>query len=377
MDPDPYSEIFDDSPCYDDRDPIEWYFEDTSPCYDDYDPSELHFEDDSPPNLDELEDPNDVFFDDSLDPMHSTYEANASGHQMLKTENEMLKYQLETKTKSENFALQELIRMKQENEQLKTRLVQKKVSGCYPMKSVPCGIAVIINNEEFISSSKRVGTDKDAHGLEDLFTYLGFSLHRHDNLTGDKMMAALVKVADMNHSRFDSLVVAILTHGREGNVLYGTDNKTVAVRDVVNIFKADNCPSLAGKPKIIFLQACRGAMTDKGTTATSMADFMEDSLLDTGPKTIRRKDTIPTMADFLIVCSTFSGYVAYRDRNSGSYFVSALVDVVRREAKDEPLHDMITKVIEQVSSLSTSRGEKQVPQFKSSLRLKLYFNPVQ
>ena len=299
-------------------------------------------------------------------------------HTHLKTENEMLKHQLETKANNEEVVLQELYRTKRENEQLKAKLIQKKVSGCYPMKSMPCGIGVIINNEKFkLKKMNRVGSDKDAHGLEELFMYLGFSLHRHDNLTGDEMMAVLTEVSTMDHSKFDCLIVAILTHGREGNVLCGTDRKEIAVRDVINIFKADNCPSLAGKPKIILLQACRGALTDEGTTATGTVDFMEDSLLDAGPKTKnRRKDTIPIMADFLIVCSTFSGYVAYRDCNKGSYFVSTLVDVVRRKARDEPLHDMITEVIEQVSSLSTLKGEKQVPQFKSSLRLKLYFNPT-
>lgn len=140
----------------------------------------------------------------------------------------------------------------------------------------------------------RVGSDKDACGLEDLFTYLGFPC----NLTGDEMMAVLAEVSTMNHSKFDCLIVAILTHGREGNVLCGTDRKEIAVTDIINIFRADNSPSLAGKPKIILLQACRGTLTDEGTTATGMVDFMEEGLLDAGPKT--------------------KSYVAYRDRNKGS-----------------------------------------------------------
>ena len=417
---DPYEVVSDDSPCYDDPYDHELRFEDTgiSPCFDDNpyeldippcfidwyeeytiydlvddDPYELDsspcfidwyeeytiydlVDDDpygeSPPNL--CENPYDTVL---LDEDHSNKHDNQV-HTHLKTENEMLKHQLEMKVNEEEVVLQELSRMRLENKQLKEKLVQRKVSGCYPMKSMPRGIALIINNEKFkLKKMNRLGTDKDARGLQDLFTYLGFSLHRHDNLTGDEMMAVLAEAATMNHSIFDCLIVAILTHGGEGNVLYGTDMKEIAVRDIINIFRADNCPSLAGKPKIILLQACRGALTDKGTIASGTVDFMEESLLDAGPKikNSRRKDTIPIMADFLIVCSTFSGYVAYRNHNKGSYFVSTLVDVLRRKAKDEPLHDMITEVIEQVSSLSISKGEKQVPQFKSSLRLKLYFNP--
>jgi len=134
----------------------------------------------------------------------------------------------------------------------------------YMMTSKPRGIGLIINNKIFTRGIKnREGTDKDATALQRLFTYLGFYTNRYDNLTGSQLRSTFEEVADIDHKKFDCLLVAILTHGIEGK-LCGTDGELIPVEDLTKLFSGYSCPSLIGKPKIFLLQACRGENFDYG-----------------------------------------------------------------------------------------------------------------
>ena len=92
---------------------------------------------------------------------------------------------------------------------------------CYWMKSKPYqGIAVIINNKTFIKKDNRNDTDKDVRALERLFTYLVFYTNRYNNLTGSEIVHILRDVASFDYNSYDCLMVAILTHGEEGNFVW-------------------------------------------------------------------------------------------------------------------------------------------------------------
>lgn len=157
----------------------------------------------------------------------------------------------------------------------------------YQMKSRPRGIGVIINNEHFTAShlNRRVGTDKDADALQELFPRLGFYTNRYDDVNGEKFEKIIKDVAAIDHKEFDCLMIAILTHGEEGK-LCATDGKKFSVEFLTIKFSGRNCPSLIGKPKIFFLQACRGTnfqgtveyddMTDGGIDFKANEEFMEE-----------------------------------------------------------------------------------------------------
>ena len=58
----------------------------------------------------------------------------------------------------------------------------------YKMSSKPRGMALIVNNRKFTCGMKeRVGTDKDAENLHQLFHWLGLTTIRKDDLTGSAM----------------------------------------------------------------------------------------------------------------------------------------------------------------------------------------------
>jgi len=60
-----------------------------------------------------------------------------------------------------------------------------------------------------------------------------------------------VTVALMDHSEFDCFALAFLTHGENGNVLYGVDGIITLDNLLAPIM---TCPTLAGKPKICIVQ---------------------------------------------------------------------------------------------------------------------------
>ena len=134
----------------------------------------------------------------------------------------------------------------------------------YTMMANPRGIGVIINNKNFTNGlKKREGTDKDAAALQQLFTSLGFYTNRYNDVTGSQFRAIFKSVAAIDHKNFDCIMVAILTHGTKGK-LYGTDGDLIPVKDLTQLIKGSQCRSLIGKPKIFFIQACRGSEVDHG-----------------------------------------------------------------------------------------------------------------
>ena len=57
--------------------------------------------------------------------------------------------------------------------------------------------------------------------------------------------------------------MAILSHGIEDGFVYASDG-LMKIDEFVNAFKPSNCPSLFQKPKLFFIQACRGYEMDNG-----------------------------------------------------------------------------------------------------------------
>ena len=63
----------------------------------------------------------------------------------------------------------------------------------------------------------------------------------------------IFSVAKEDHSHADCLLVTVLTHGLNSDVLYAYDCK-YNVEDLWLPFTADKCQTLAGKPKIFIIQ---------------------------------------------------------------------------------------------------------------------------
>ena len=144
---------------------------------------------------------------------------------------------------------------------------QLDVTTMYRMNCSPRGIAVIINNKNFLESSgqhlsPRVGTDVDRDALKKLFKKLQFKVEVYNNQTKAEIRRIAMAKATFNHSMYDAFIFAILSHGEEG-LVYGVDG-TISIRDITSRYK--HSKSLAGKPKIFFFQACQGMNYDATRT---------------------------------------------------------------------------------------------------------------
>ena len=109
-------------------------------------------------------------------------------------------------------------------------------------------------------------------------------------------MFQLLAASEEDHRNSACFACILLSHGEE-NLIYGTDGKT-AIKDLTAHFRGDRCKTLLEKPKLFFIQACRGTELDDGIQADSGP--INDT--DANPRY-----KIPVEADFLFAYSTVPG----------------------------------------------------------------------
>ncbi|XP_017461072.1 PREDICTED: caspase-1-like, partial [Rhagoletis zephyria] len=102
---------------------------------------------------------------------------------------------------------------------------------------------------------------------------------------------------------------------------------------LIDSFTPDACPTLAGKPKMIFIQACRGRKLDAGYQLVVDGHGPGGSFpWSTSSSSALVPAKIPTHADFLVYRSTYAGHYSWRNSVNGSWFIQDLTGVLRRFA---------------------------------------------
>lgn len=130
-------------------------------------------------------------------------------------------------------------------------------------------------------------------------------------------------------------MVCVLSHGQRG-CFYGTDEEEVNLRDVTQPFTSSQAPTLAGKPKLFFIQACQGKKLQKGFVAcysrpTKEVDKAQSRLeADAGAV---RGETLPDCADFLLGMATVEDHKAFRNTTTGSIYIQELCRQLRKSAE--------------------------------------------
>ena len=200
-----------------------------------------------------------------------------------------------------------------------------QVLGSYKMDSRPLGMCVIINNASFHDETyNRDGAEHDEKNLKDLFEELGFVVKIKKDLTWEEMHKVSKDTAAINHSNFDAFVFIIMSHGDECDVVYGVDDRPVRIEDIMREFKAIKCATLRGKPKLFFIQSCRGSSSE--FLSPGAANCHRDSRVprSTRDSTLAR-NLCPQEADFLLSFAAAPGYFAYRYSENGSVFIQVSV----------------------------------------------------
>lgn len=246
-----------------------------------------------------------------------------------------------------------------------------KLASEYNMNHPKRGLAYIFNNEIFDNNElkKRSGTAVDCENLRTKLVKLNFDVKVYKDLNYSDIDKYTNQAARMDHSQCDCIMVTILSHGIAGYV-YARD-KEYKLDSITGKFTADKCPTLAGKPKLFFIQACQGEGLDSGTTLIQT---------DSG-NSIEIDYKIPNHADFLIAYSTIPGFYSWRNTTKGSWFMQALCKELDDNGTNEDLLSILTTVIRRVATDYESNTpdnpdmhqQKQIPCVITMLTRKLYF----
>ncbi|CAI5449740.1 unnamed protein product [Caenorhabditis angaria] len=275
----------------------------------------------------------------------------------------------------------------------------------YPNFSNPRGLCLIINNEHFEQMPTRNGTKTDKENISNLFRTMGYHILGRDNLTAREILFTIQDFTrESAHRRCSSAIIVILSHGEENKII-GVDDQSVSTHDLCDLLSASKAPFLANKPKLVFIQACRGERRDTGFAVPHDAIDGIPAMLRSGrvaaynqmsfdkgdgpifnfmgcirpqlQQTAWRKK--PDQADILIAYATTAQFVSWRNSVKGSWFIQAICEVFSRHAVDMDIVEMLTEVNKKVAcGFQTSQGTmtlKQMPEMTSRLLKKFYFWP--
>lgn len=216
------------------------------------------------------------------------------------------------------------------------------------------------------------------------------------------MLALVRNLGDRDHSDIDCLVCCVLSHGKEDGV-YGVDGVAVPIKQLTQPFDGTKCPSLAGKPKLFFIQACQGDREQNAvyieSDGPSRSRGRSHSLLQSDAVAVR--DSIPADADFLLGMATVNFFASYRDKISGTWYIQTLCQnlvqsvprLVDHQSSCDIVHifivtrvfptlcfrgvdllSILTKVNADVSQKTNHTGKKQMPQPAFSLTKRVVFH---
>ncbi|XP_069049267.1 caspase-3-like [Lepisosteus oculatus] len=238
----------------------------------------------------------------------------------------------------------------------------------YKMNYPHLGQCIIINNKNFDKKTGmniRNGTDVDAGNMMKVFKMLGYSVRVVNDQTCAQMETCLQSISREDHSKAASFVCVLLSHGDEG-VLFGTDG-CLEIKKLAGYFRGDRCRTLVGKPKLFFIQACRGTSLDGGIETDALGDD-------------NSSEKLPVEADFLYAYSTAPGYYSWRNTMNGSWFIQSLCHMLTKYGRELELMQIMTRVnhrvaldFESISNIPGFDAKKQIPCIVSMLTKELYF----
>lgn len=236
------------------------------------------------------------------------------------------------------------------------------------------GLVIIFNHFEIFPRERkksqpvpRHGTEVDVENLMDCFKGLNFEVKDYNELSHRRILRILNDVAQQDHANTSCVAVVLMTHGDSDGKVLAADTK-YSVSDLWQQFEQARNPTLHGKPKLFFIQACRGDKTDEGDVVTDAAGSVDAPI------------KIPTRADYLIMYSTVEDTAAFRDKE-GSWFISALCHQIRHHAARDLL-EILTAVNHYIAYVrytyhpydDSMYDKKQMPQIVSMLTKHLFFD---
>ncbi|XP_032374603.1 caspase-2 isoform X6 [Etheostoma spectabile] len=275
----------------------------------------------------------------------------------------------------------------------------------YKMNSSPRGLALVISNVTFDPCAApdldpRKGGEVDDEVLRKVFTELDYLVTVHRDLTAQNMRSCIENFCSQpDHRTVDSCVVCLLSHGVDG-AIYGTDGQLLQLDWVFKSFDNAHCPLLQNKPKVFFIQACRGEEMDCGVeqidgparTCSPCCEQLDAGREGQGDAHCRQRGDIgrpriklPQRSDMICGFASLKGQrictAAMRNTKRGSWFIQELNTALRLQARDTHLSDIMVQVNRRIKERegyapgTAHHRCKEMSEFTSSLCKDLYLFP--
>ncbi|XP_040021721.1 caspase-2 isoform X3 [Gasterosteus aculeatus] len=269
----------------------------------------------------------------------------------------------------------------------------------YRMNSSPRGFALVISNVTFDPCAApdldpRKGGEVDDEVLRKVFTELDYVVKVHRDLTAQDMRTCIEEFSRRpDHRTMASCVVCLLSHGVEG-AIYGTDGQLLKLDWVFESFDNAHCPLLQNKPKMFFIQACRGEEMDCGVeqidgpvrTCSPSCEQRDAGREGQGDASARQRGDmgrikLPQRSDMICGFASLKGTAAMRNTKRGSWFVQELNKRLRLHARDTHLADIMVQVNRHIKERegyapgTAHHRCKEMSEFTSSLCKDLYLFP--
>ncbi|KAJ4930664.1 hypothetical protein JOQ06_024972, partial [Pogonophryne albipinna] len=261
----------------------------------------------------------------------------------------------------------------------RSRMPRERGHRSYRVNSSPRGLALVISNVTF-----------DPCAAPDLDTRKGGEVD-DDVLRKDMRTCIESFTRRPDHHSVDSSVVCLLSHGVEG-AIYGTDGQLLQLDWVFESFDNAHCPLLQNKPKMFFIQACRGEEMDCGVEqidgpirTCSPSCEQRDAGREVDASSRQRgglgRIKLPQRSDMICGYASLKGTAAMRNTKRGSWFIQELNSSLRLNARDTHLADILVQVNGRIKERegyapgTRHHRCKEMSEFTSSLCKNLYFFP--
>ena len=261
----------------------------------------------------------------------------------------------------------------------------------YNMEHEKRGIALVINIRKYDAPNQkmeRVWSVKDVENLKKTLNYLEFQVVLCHNLTKSELEQVMREQAKLNYEKYDCFLCVVMSHGNDEKIVT-SDNKAISFEEIMSPIK--ECPTLVGKPKLFFFQACRGEnemvnREDSGVSKSNVNNPFEfeeipnNSTTSTShssnSKNDKKKTFIKFEADLLVYYATKKHYYALANNTyEGTLFIESVCQVFNEAYKGIPKNLSLSQMITSTNKMVEEKGGIQLTDLSLNFKKEVYFTP--
>ena len=234
------------------------------------------------------------------------------------------------------------------------------------------GCAIIFSIKYYQNPQlNRAGADLDLALFQDTFSHLGYEVlvYKNNQCTASGITTVLRDIVRQFGSHHDSFVCCVSAHGNYDSITQEefivpydynttTENPKVLIRDLRNQLAGTTCPALATKPKMFFIQACRG----NNIPPAVIAPIQSDSI------------AVHEDSDFFFSYSTRMNDSSCRDTVKGSWYCQELAHVLKSDtSRYYDVSTLVSEVHRRVTDNYAYHSFRQCPELTHTLRKRFFF----